>query len=414
MRNKAEQENHELIGFLNQCPFGIIKVDEKGAIEMQNAAASQILIPFCMSTGASTSDIYSIISAMNSDWLNRIQSFTKTFGSIIDNERTSIQFPGREEALHLAFSVIRINETTYQYAFNDISARVKVEDELNALAEEQAIEAGKLEVATGVLHDIGNAVTSFGTDVARLQKKVEGKEKSELLKLAGLFQKQSEALDKALGGGKGLLLLKFIEALQKNLAHREGEVTDIVNKLYKTTSHIQEILNIQRSYVKGKTQGERAAFKLSSIIDDALAIQERGMIKRGVRITKDIQLDNPPIKGYKTKLIQVLINAFKNSAEAFDEVKDTQEKELHIELKVDESSKMVVLQITDNAIGFDPGLSETLLSKGNTHKKTGTGFGLYNCKQIIETHQGTISIRSEGPGKGATFLISLPYTINAS
>ncbi|NRB60169.1 MAG: HAMP domain-containing histidine kinase [Winogradskyella sp.] len=410
MRSEAEKEIHSLIGFLNQCPFAIIKADSDGQIVMQNAAASQILIPFCLSKGCSTSDIYAIINEMHPDWLDRIKSFDADFGNIIENERVGIAFSNREADLHLAFSVIKIDENTFQYAFNDISARVKIEEELNALAESKALEAGKLEMATGVLHDIGNAVTSFGTDVARLQNKVEGKEKDELKKLETLFSKQEAAFDKALGTGKGTALKKFINVLQQSLAHRETDVATIIKKLYQTTSHIQDILNIQRNYVKGKVKGERAKFKLSSIIDDALAIQERGLLKRDVLITKDIPLNNPLISGDKTKLIQVLINAFKNSAEAFDEVKETREKTLHIDLSIDKASNMVILSIEDNAIGFEPSLSDKLLEKGNTFKKTGTGFGLYNCKQIIETHQGEISITSNGPNQGAKFTIKIPYT----
>lgn len=409
MRNKNEQELYELVEFLNQCPLGIIKADHKGQIVMQNAMASQILMPFCLIKGCSNIDIFAILKEMKPEWLQRIKDFEDSFGEIINNERVAINFPNQKEAVYLNFNIIRINETTYQYAFNEISARVKIEEELNSLIKEKAIESGKLEMAVGVLHDIGNATTSFGTDVARLQSKCDGKEKNELLKLEGLFEKQSKSLDAALGSGKGAALKNFIAVLRKSLIHRETEFLELVKKLYFTTSHIQEILNIQRSYVKGKTKGERADFKLSSIIDDALRIQERGLLKRDVIITKKIPLDTPPIKGDKTKLVQVVINAFKNCAEAFDEVKDHREKKMYIELSTESSNKMVVLLIKDNANGFEPRISKELLEKGNSHKKTGTGFGLYNCKQIIETHQGTISITSNGVGTGAEFLIKLPY-----
>jgi signal transduction histidine kinase len=414
MRTKAEQEVQALVEFLNQCPFGIIKADFNGQISMQNAAASQLLMPYCAVTGCDVTNIFSVIGSMNAEWLDRIQSYDSDFGKIIENERVSIQFPNQIDATHLVFTVIRIKKDVFQYTILDVSARVKVEEELNALAEASALEAGKLEMATGVLHDIGNAITSFGTDVAKLKGKAEGKEKEELLKLEGLFKAQELALDKALGKGKGLALQKFITLLRKSLEHREERFSAVVDKLYQTTSHIQEILNIQRSYVKGKTHGERASFKLSTVIEDALAIQEGGLIKRDVKIIKDIPIDNPPIKGDKTKLIQVLINAFKNSAEAYDELNDEREKHMHIRLHREPESQMVVLSIKDNAIGFKPALGETLLEKGNTHKKTGTGFGLYNCKQIIETHQGTISLTSKGLGCGAEFIIQLPYLIEAS
>jgi sensor histidine kinase regulating citrate/malate metabolism len=48
---------------------------------------------------------------------------------------------------------------------------------------------------------------------------------------------------------------------------------------------------------------------------------------------------------------------------------------------------LVILNLTDNAHGFPPEKGSSLMEKGNTSKKSGSGFGLYNCKQIIESHK---------------------------
>lgn len=71
-------------------------------------------------------------------------------------------------------------------------------------------------------------MSSFvGTDVARLQNKLEGKEKNALLKLERLFEKQSDSLDAALGSGKGAALKNFVAALRKSLMHRETEFSEL-------------------------------------------------------------------------------------------------------------------------------------------------------------------------------------------
>jgi signal transduction histidine kinase len=66
---------------------------------------------------------------------------------------------------------------------------------------------------------------------------------------------------------------------------------------------------------------------------------------------------------------------------------------------------LLVLEIADNGSGFDEKTAGLLFGRGFTTKSSGTGLGLHNCQVIIESHAGTISIKSEGPGKGALTMI---------
>jgi signal transduction histidine kinase len=60
----------------------------------------------------------------------------------------------------------------------------------------------------------------------------------------------------------------------------------------------------------------------------------------------------------------------------------------------------MLLQIKDNGKGFDESTANQLFKRGFTTKSSGAGLGLYNCRTIIESHEGTIDITSEGQGKG--------------
>ena len=65
--------------------------------------------------------------------------------------------------------------------------------------------------------------------------------------------------------------------------------------------------------------------------------------------------------------------------------------------------------IEDDGPGFPPEMLERgIAAFGTTRKeKGGTGLGLFICKQIIQAHQGEISVKT-APGKGTTFLVELP------
>ena len=408
MVDKDNQELQHLLEFINQCPFGLVKADAEGNIMLINAEATQLLLPLAFQSGKSLDNILDIIKFYDESFFQEIRSYKEDYGRMCSNRRIIVAITGTNSKVCLSFTIGKINQEIYQYSFKEVSNIIEYEEKMKSVVEANALQAGKLEMSSGILHDIGNAVTAFGSEIAKLQQELQWRELNDLKKLIKLFDGKSEKIDEALGPGKGKALLKFLHALNGSLNQRQTDISGISTQLYETTRHIQEILNIQRHYVKGKKKGERAPVKLRNIIEDALSIQERTLEKRGITITKDIPLDIPEISGDKTKLIQVVINILKNAGEAFDEVHDDREKEMSLALSVLENEPMIELLISDNAIGLEPQIGPKLLEKGNTSKNTGTGFGLYNCKQIIETHQGEIDISSEGPNLGAKVRLTFP------
>jgi signal transduction histidine kinase len=87
----------------------------------------------------------------------------------------------------------------------------------------------------------------------------------------------------------------------------------------------------------------------------------------------------------------------KNSIEAIDV--NAEEKRISISAKTKDNS--VLIQVKDTGHGFDEETGKKLFVRGFTTKASGTGLGLNNCRIIIESHEGTIAITSEGFGKGA-------------
>ena len=99
--------------------------------------------------------------------------------------------------------------------------------------------------------------------------------------------------------------------------------------------------------------------------------------------------------------MQAILNILKNSIEAID--KNAEEKS--ITLNAFTKPGQLVLQIRDSGAGFDQSTATQLFKRGFSTKFSGSGFGLYNCRSIIESHEGTIDIASEGPGKGSVTTI---------
>jgi sensor histidine kinase regulating citrate/malate metabolism len=99
--------------------------------------------------------------------------------------------------------------------------------------------------------------------------------------------------------------------------------------------------------------------------------------------------------------MQLMLNIIKNSQEAVE--KNEHDKTIFLVAKV--CDDRLIIQVKDNGHGLDKADSKKLFTKGFTTKQASSGLGLYNCRIIAESHDGTIDITSEGPGKGAVTTI---------
>jgi len=269
---------------------------------------------------------------------------------------------------------------------------------------EKAIAQGKFEIASEVLHDIGNALVGFGSYLNRINRALD-KDNIATIKNLDLFIKARKTeLTTAIGADKVTALMAVTEGIVNTQTENKDEIGKSVNELLNIVTHIQEILNIQRQFVRGREGAhERKPVNLVNIIDDCKAMLFASFDKKGIQLKIDIKPGDYIIKGDHTKLMQVILNVLKNSVEAIDF--DTTEKKITVSLALYETNKVIELKVIDNGQGFDKETGKRLFERGFTTKKSGTGLGLYNCKSIVESHTGSFEIKSDGQGLGATTLI---------
>lgn len=100
------------------------------------------------------------------------------------------------------------------------------------------------------------------------------------------------------------------------------------------------------------------------------------------------------------QLEQLLMNLVLNAAHASPDGST-------IDIEVDDRGPRLVLVIRDHGAGMPPAVRERALEPFFTTKAKGTGLGLAICRRIVESHEGTICIRSE-PGEGTSVTVDLP------
>lgn len=268
---------------------------------------------------------------------------------------------------------------------------------------EKAIAQGKIEIASDMLHDIGNAVVGFGSYLARIKAELEQDHAKNLSQLVQFFNDQKVALNSAIGEAKTGALISMISSMVESQRNSREELQKSVGKQLSIISHIQEIMTIQRQYIAGQEIKGSKPTNLRAIINDCLSMLSASIDKRAIAVRLDVAVEWPVIIGDRTRLMQVILNVLKNSIEAIDS--NSTDKRIAIHLHSCEG--LLVLKVEDNGNGFDEATGGRLFQRGFTTKSSGTGLGLHHCRAIIENHAGHISLTSEGPGKGSVTTIKL-------
>jgi PAS domain S-box-containing protein len=283
----------------------------------------------------------------------------------------------------------------------DITKTKKLEQERQAAVLDQAVAQGKFEIASGVMHDIGNAVVGFGSYLTRIRRLQEQEDPNNLQNLASFFNDRKPALNTAIGEDKASAVINMLGNMAHTQKSNREEINKTITEQLNIIANIEDILNIQRQYVNGHESKERKPVNLSAIINDSLSMLSDSLNKANITVSLNIADNLPLIKGDHTKLMQVILNVLKNSIEAFD----SNCTEKNIALTVHKQADKLVLEVKDSGTGFHKPVNGELFHKGYTTKISAAGLGLHNCKTIIESHEGSIDITSDGEGKGAAATI---------
>ncbi|UCD88460.1 MAG: ATP-binding protein, partial [Desulfobacterales bacterium] len=281
-----------------------------------------------------------------------------------------------------------------------------VEDRTKELKETQqelvskAIEAGMAHVASMVLHNIGNAITPINTYMEKVQTNELGKILHYLEKCYDDLQSRDDDLDYYIKEDvRGKQVFSYMADLIRSLADKNEEQLEIFKKIESAIFYISEILSLQQSY--SLTEREiREVVYLNSLLEDAVEMQIGTLETSMIIVKKQFEDNLPKFMIDKSKLMQVIVNLIKNSYEAIEAQKNnTKEKVVLIESFVENDS--VGFKITDNGIGIEPEKIDKVFEFGKSRKGS-TGFGLQYCKMFVESNGGTITLKSNGIGSGAT------------
>jgi signal transduction histidine kinase len=263
--------------------------------------------------------------------------------------------------------------------------------------------AGMAEVATGVLHNVGNAVNSVNISVEMAmgllrQSRLEQFRKATLL----LKEHEGSLATFFTADDRGAKLVPFLDALSTALIEERATVLSELQQTRKGVDHIKDIVAMQQSYAT--TAGAIASVHLKEIVEDAIQMNLSAFERHNVTLRRHYHCD-PVISTDRHKVLQILVNILRNAKYACD---DGAPAEKMIDVTMTLAGTTAEIAIADNGVGITPDLLTKIFSHGFTTRRDGHGFGLHSGALAARELGGTLSAQSGGAGTGATFLLRLP------
>ena len=261
------------------------------------------------------------------------------------------------------------------------------------------------EVATGVLHNIGNILNSVNISNELIIHTVNETKMHGIKRANDLLRENSGNLyDFFTNNQKGKMLADYYYKIEGVVEKDIGKIKDEAILLNKNISIMRDIITTQQAYAKIEQKVEEV--NLEQVVEDALTIHHGTILKNLINVEK--KCDTPVIvQAKRSKLIHILLNFIKNAGEAMQE-NDPDNRVLEIEVGDDREIGKYI-KIIDNGSGIRKEDMDKLFSYGFTTKEDGHGFGLNTCARFMEEMGGRIHAESEGEGKGAAFYIIFPY-----
>ncbi|MGA1867676.1 MAG: PAS domain S-box protein [bacterium] len=290
----------------------------------------------------------------------------------------------------------------------DITERKEAEAELERTHNElisTARMAGMAEVATTVLHNVGNVLNSVNTITSALREENINSKVIKLGKIVEIVEEHINDLGEFITyDKKGKKLPLYLFELTRRLIEEQKNVGAMIEDLSHHIQHIIQIISIQQSHAKPSELQEIAS--LADLIDYAIQVNAEGLKRTGVTVKCELETIEPFLLD-RHKVMEIIINLVSNAKDAL-KYTNVMDKILTVRTrKIDK--ERVSVEVIDNGIGISKESMKQLFCHGFTTKKDGHGFGLHSAANAARGMGGALTCQSKGEGQGATFKLELPF-----
>jgi len=400
----SEYFYHSLVESLPQI---IVRKDAGGRFTYANAAFGELVgRPVEQIIGQTDHEIYPPDQAakFRADDLRIMQT-----GDVLEYEKI-VESPGKKKRYLQVKNVPLLDQQKpigVLILFWDMTVFRETEEQLRN-AQRELIETSRLagiaEVATGVLHNLGNVLNSVNISATIAAERLRNSRAPGVGKVARLLLDQGDRLVEFFATDpRGRQLPGYLEKLDAQLQSERSESVRELAALQDNIDHIKQIVAAQQSFAH--VSGIVEVVPPAEIVEYALRISEASLTRHNIAVVREFS-SAPAVKVERHKVLQILVNLIRNAKEAMNE-SGRADKRLVLGVRTSPEGR-VQIYATDNGVGIPPDNLTQIFAFGFTTKVTGHGFGLHSSALAAKEMGGSLQASSDGTGAGATFVLELP------
>jgi signal transduction histidine kinase len=313
-------------------------------------------------------------------------------------------------AIRLLRSFAEINRVNRALHGVNESLEQRVEERTRELKDAQselmdsARQAGMAEIATNVLHNVGNVLNSVNISAELVTRKLRTSKALGLGKAMQLINEHRGDLGTFITEDeKGKLLPDYLNQLVEAIATEQQGLTEELAQLSKSVDHIKDIVSTQQSYAGASTLLEPVL--ISALMEDALRMNSGALSRHHVTVVKHYH-DVPEVMADKHRLLLILVNLISNAKYAMSNLTDRPRQITLTVMPLDDGTLQI--SVKDEGEGIPAQNMTRIFTHGFTTRKEGHGFGLHSCALAALEMKGRLTAHSDGPGKGALFTLLIP------
>jgi len=327
---------------------------------------------------------------------DEIGAFTDTFNHMLEQ----IQY--QDATLQAVQNTLELQVQELQH---EIAERKRAEEEVEALHNQlvdASRRAGMAEVATGVLHNVGNVLNSVNVSSTLLADRLKKSRTPNVARAAELLLARNGDLGRWLSDDEqGMLLAPYLSELGRHLKSEHADMTEELELLAMNVEHIKEIVAMQQNYAR--VSGFTEILPLEKLVEDAVQMNAAALKRHHITVIRDYE-PVPNVRVDKHKVLQIMVNLLRNSKGAMEECVP---RELTLCIRRARDG-VVSVTVRDTGCGIPAENLTRIFSHGFTTKSEGHGFGLHSGAIAAKEMGGVLTAESDGPGLGAAFVLELP------
>ncbi len=336
---------------------------------------------------------------------------------IAEHEKTEALLDRKTQLLRL--EIVEHKKTESTLAEKTVSLEREIDERKNAQLEVEKIHrqllttsrmAGMADVATNVLHNVGNVLNGVNVLAASIATQIQKSKVPGVSRLAALLAEHQADLGRFMtDDANGKHVPGHLERLGAHLTEEQTKLIERSKLLTESIHHIKEIVAMQQSYAK--VSGVWETMPVSEIVEDALKMCHEALVRHGIKLVRNYE-ETPAGTFDRHKVLQIIFNLLDNSKHACAELKELP-KQITIKIRRQGTGRVQV-EVADNGMGIKPENLSQIFTQGFSTRAQGHGFGLHSSILAAQDMGGTLAVRSEGHNRGASFTLELPLVTKNS